>query len=85
MQARELEIKNPDGLRAKKAAMFVRSAGKFSSQIFIEKGNRKVNAKSIIGILSLGIKQGDRIYLFTQGKDEEKAIKALMQFAEAEL
>ena len=77
MQAKELTITNADGLRASKAAMFVQVAGQFSSQILVEKGNKKINAKSIMGVLSLGVKQGEKIYVFANGKDEEQAIQAM--------
>ncbi len=77
MQAKELMITSADGLRASKAAMFVQIAGGFSSQIFVEKGNKKINAKSIMGVLSLGIKQGEKIYIFANGKDEQDAITAI--------
>ncbi|MGI5849786.1 MAG: HPr family phosphocarrier protein [Christensenellales bacterium] len=77
MQAKELIITNSDGLRASKAAMFVQVAGKFSSQILVEKGSKKINAKSIMGILSLGVKQGETIYVFANGKDEEQALAAI--------
>jgi len=77
MQAKELTITNADGLRASKAAMFVQVAGGFSSQIFVEKGNKKINAKSIMGVLSLGVKQGEKIYIFANGKDEQDAVAAI--------
>ena len=77
MKAKELTIMNEDGLRASKAAMFVQVAGKFSAQILVEKGNKKINAKSIMGVLSLGVKKGDKIFIFANGKDEEQAIEAM--------
>ena len=77
MQAKELTITNADGLRASKAAMFVQVAGGFTSQVFVEKGNKKINAKSIMGVLSLGVKQGEKIYVFANGKDEKEAIEAI--------
>ena len=77
MQAKELTITNADGLRASKAAMFVQVAGGFMSQVFVEKGNKKINAKSIMGVLSLGVKQGEKIYVFANGKDEIEAIEAI--------
>lgn len=77
MQAKELTIANADGLRASKAAMFVQVAGGFTSQIFVEKGNKKINAKSIMGVLSLGVKQGEKIYIFANGKDEQDAVSAI--------
>ena len=77
MQAKELTITNVDGLRASKAALFVQVAGGFTSQIFVEKGNKKINAKSIMGVLSLGVKQGETIYVFANGKDEKDAVEAI--------
>lgn len=77
MQAKEVTITNSDGLRASRAAMFVQVAGRFASQILVEKGNKKINAKSIMGVLSLGVKQGEKIYIFANGKDEEDAIEAM--------
>lgn len=77
MQAKELIITNADGLRASKAAMFVQVAGGYSSQIFVEKGNKKINAKSIMGVLSLGVKQGEKIFVFANGRDEDEAVAAL--------
>ncbi len=77
MQAKELTIASEDGLRASKAAMFVQVAGRFSSRILVEKGNKKINAKSIMGVLSLGVKQGEKIYIFANGDDEEEAVLAL--------
>ena len=79
MQYKELTIKSEDGLKGKNAAMFVQSAGKFESQVLIECGNKKVNAKSIMGVLSLGIKQGETIYVIANGKYEKEAVAALEQ------
>jgi phosphotransferase system HPr (HPr) family protein len=77
MQAKELTINSEDGLRASKAAMFVQVAGRFNSRILVEKGNKKINAKSIMGVLSLGVKQGEKIYIFANGDDEEEAVAAI--------
>ena len=77
MQAREILIMCTDGLRAAKAAMFVEVAETFDSLIFVEKGNKKINAKSLTGVLSLGAKQGEKIYIFAEGKDEEQALDAI--------
>jgi len=85
MQAKELTITNPDGLRAAKAAMFVQVAGRFSSQMLIEKGNKKINAKSIMGVLSLGVTQGEKIYVFANGKDEAEAIAAIEKLVRSNL
>ncbi len=74
-----LTIQNPEGLRARPAAQFVQLASGFTSQMLIEKGNKKVNAKSIMGVLSLGVGQGDSIQLFVSGPDEDVAISAMVE------
>lgn len=77
MLYKELTITSPDGLKSRPAALFVQVASKFSSQILIESENSKVNAKSIMGVLSLGLKQGESFYLLVNGKDEQEAVAAL--------
>ena len=79
---KEIIIKNHDGLKAKAAANFVQVANQFESQILIEFTNKKINAKSIMGLLSLGVKQGEAIYVFANGKDEKDAADALAALAE---
>ena len=59
------------------AALFVQVASRYDSQILIECENKKVNAKSIMGVLSLGIKKGESIYVLANGKDERAALQAL--------
>lgn len=78
---KEMKIENPGGLKARAAANFVQVAGKFESQILIECENKKINAKSIMGVLSLGIKQGEEVYVIANGKDEADAIEALAEAA----
>lgn len=72
-----IEVKNSDGLRSRSAAAFVQAAGKFESMIVIEKGNKKINAKSIMGVLSLGIMQNENIHISADGVDEVAALEAL--------
>lgn len=74
---KELVINNLDGLKAKAAANFVQAANRFDSQILIEFSNKKINAKSIMGLLSLGVKYGEFIYVFANGPDEKEAMAAL--------
>lgn len=74
---KELVINNYDGLKAKAAASFVQVANQYESQILIEFSNKKINAKSIMGLLSLGVKYGESIYVFANGKDEKDAVAAL--------
>lgn len=61
--------------------MFVSVAGKFESQILIEQENKKINAKSIMGVLSLGVQEGEIITIVANGKDEKEAIEALERLA----
>lgn len=77
MLYKELTINNPEGLKSRAAALFVQTASRYEAQILIECENKKVNAKSIMGVLSLGIKQGESIYVLANGKDERAAISAL--------
>jgi phosphocarrier protein len=73
----DLQIKNQAGLHARPAAMFVQRAASFKSNITISKDNRNANAKSIIGILGLGITQGDHLLVKIDGPDAEEAGVAL--------
>ena len=77
MLYKELVIKHPDGLKSRTAALFVQTAGCYESQILIESENKKVNAKSIMGVLSLKIRCGESIYVLANGKDEKEALDAL--------
>ena len=79
---KELVINNYDGLKAKAAASFVQIANQFDSQILIEFANKKINAKSIMGLLSLGVKYGESVYVFANGKDEKDAVAALVDLVE---
>lgn len=80
-----LTIQHEEGLRARNAAVFVQAASTFAAQMLIEKGNKKVNAKSIMGVLSLGVGKGDTIHLIVSGEDEQKALAAMEALAEGEL
>lgn len=77
MYRREVKIKNTEGLHARPASLFVREASKYSSEIFLEKDNKKVNGKSILGVLGLGAALGDRIIISAEGEDAQKAVNGL--------
>lgn len=68
------------GLQAGPASIFVQTANRFSSEIYLTKGERRVNAKSIMGLLSLAIAKGDTIELKATGGDGDEAIQALGDF-----
>lgn len=79
----KLVVLNEAGIHARPAALLVKTAAKFSSEIIIEKNDRVINAKSIMNILSAGLKKGDEIKLKVTGPDEEEAMKALVELFEA--
>ena len=70
-------VTNNIGLHARAAAYFVQRASEFKSTILIQRGERTANAKSLLGILSLGIMPGAEIVLTAEGKDEKTAINTL--------
>lgn len=83
--ARELTIvKLKTGLQARPAAFFVQEANKYSADIFVEKGNKKVNAKSIMGIMSLAVRTGTEIAISAEGADAEQAVANLKALVEKE-
>lgn len=79
---KEFVIKNKIGLHARPAALFVQTANKFKSDIIVEKDGEKVNAKSILGILSLGAEKGVHIAIEAKGKDGKKAIQEFKRLIE---
>lgn len=83
MQSVELIISNEVGLHARPAALFVQTANKFKARISISKDGQKVNAKSIIAVLSLGAAKGSRVVIEAAGEDEGQAIDALKKLVEA--
>jgi catabolite repression HPr-like protein len=68
------------GLQARPAALFVQEANKFSSDIFLESNGKRVNAKSIMGLMSLAISSGTTVKMIADGNDENEAIEALTSF-----
>ncbi len=79
----KVEIINDVGLHARPAAIFVQTAGKFESDVWLEKDERKVNAKSIMGLMSLAISCGTVVTIITDGEDEEQAMKELVELVES--
>ena len=74
---KKIVVKNKLGLHARPAALFVQLANKFDSQIIVEKDNQKVNGKSIMGILTLGVERGSSIIIEAEGQDSKIAISEL--------
>ena len=79
---KSIEIKSEEGLHARVASLFVKTCTKFKSDIYIEKDNIQINAKSIMGIIALGALKGDVISVIVNGYDEEEAMKAIEEFLE---
>jgi catabolite repression HPr-like protein len=77
MSKRPVVVKLRTGLHARPAALFVQEANKFSSEVFVEKDEKKVNAKSIMGIMSLAISSGTEVVISAEGADSEQAVNAL--------
>ncbi|MEH7094977.1 HPr family phosphocarrier protein [Neobacillus vireti] len=84
MLVKEIEVKLKTGLQARPAALFVQEANRFSADIFLEKDGKKVNAKSIMGLMSLAVGSGVLINIIADGEDEEKAIVVLSDFIQKE-
>ena len=82
---KKLTICNRQGLHARPAALFVRLASKFDSEITVRKGKEQVNGKSIMGILMLGCEKGSQIELLVEGKDAAKALQELSHLMNEEL
>ena len=74
---KEIVVKNAQGLHARPAALFVQIASRYNSDVTIQKGNEKVNGKSIMGILTLGVQPGVTLTLEADGEDAEKVIAEL--------
>ena len=85
VKEKKVMITNKTGLHARPAAQFVQKAGKFDSKIEIVFEEKEVNAKSIMGIMSLGISQGTEITIRSEGEDAEEAVQTLIDFIENEL
>ncbi len=79
MITREAVVKSESGLHNRAASLFIQKANEHKSTIWIEVDNRRVNAKSLLGVLSLGLTKGTTVTLMADGPDEESAIEALAE------
>ena len=79
MCVKDVVVKNQVGLHARPATFFIQKANEFKSSIWVEKDDRKVNAKSLLGVLSLGIDGGTGIKVIAAGPDEEQAVDELVK------
>lgn len=81
MFSKEVRVTNQVGLYAKAATTFVQKANEFKSTIWVEKEERRVNAKSLLGILSMGLTKDSEMTILAEGKDEQEAVMALIELA----
>ncbi len=84
MITREVTINNQVGLHARPATFFIQKANEFKSVIWVEKDERRVNAKSLLGVLSLGIVKGTTISIIAEGVDEAQAVETLADLIDRE-
>ncbi|MBQ3003959.1 MAG: HPr family phosphocarrier protein [Clostridia bacterium] len=79
MTRKDVTIQNEKGLHARPATLFIQKANYFRSSVWVENGDRKANAKSLLGVLSLAVSKGDVITLSAEGSDEAEAVAGLSQ------
>ncbi len=79
MVIKEATVNNQVGLHARPATFFIQKANEFKCGIWVEKEERRVNAKSLLGVLSLGIVKGTTIRIAADGPDEEEAVASLIE------
>ena len=84
MLSKDVTVKNQVGLHARPATFFIQRANEYQSSIWIEKEERKVNAKSLLGVLSLGITKGTQVTIIADGSDEEDAVNGLVELITSE-
>lgn len=78
MFSKDVVVQNQVGLHARPATFFIQKANEFKSSIWVEKDERKVNAKSLLGVLSLGITKGTTISIIADGADEQETVTTLV-------
>ena len=83
MYVKEVMVQNQVGLHASPATFFIQKANEFKSSIWVEKEERRVNAKSLLGVLSLGIVGGTSIKVIADGADEEAAVESLIKLVQS--
>lgn len=77
MLSKEITLVNSVGLHARPATFFIQKANSYRCSVWIENNSRRANAKSLLGVLSLGVRQGDSVTLVADGIDENEAIEGL--------
>jgi phosphotransferase system HPr (HPr) family protein len=80
MVTKNMTIEIKTGLEARPVALFVQVASQFESSIYVEYGTKKVNAKSIMGMMTLGLAAGEKVLVTAEGEDEEQAIGKIEEY-----
>lgn len=80
MTSKSIQIKLENGLEARPVALLVQEASKYESTIYIQSGDKKVNAKSIMGMMSLGLDNGEALAVTAEGADEQAAVDNIEKF-----
>lgn len=80
MTSKSIQIKLENGLEARPVALLVQEASKYESTVYIQSDDKKVNAKSIMGMMSLGLDNGDQLTVTAEGTDEQTAVDNIEKF-----
>jgi phosphocarrier protein len=84
MYSKEISVKNSIGLHARPATIFIQKANEFRSSVWIERGEMKANAKSLLGVLSLGVTKDSVVTISAEGSDEKDAVYVLTSLVASE-
>jgi len=85
MTKKDIQIKLENGLEARPVALLVQEASKYDSTIYIQSGDKKVNAKSIMGMMSLGLDNGEQLQVTAEGADEQMAVDNIEKFLSGQM
>jgi phosphocarrier protein len=83
MTEKMIQVLNRAGIHARPSALLVQTVKDFKSNIYIERGNEKINAKSILGVITLGAGFGTELKIIAEGEDEKEAVEAVVRLFES--
>ncbi len=84
MKKQNVEIRLKNGLEARPIALLVQTASQFLSRVYLVQGERRINAKSIMGMMTLVLASGDEVTVSAEGEDEDAAVEAIVKYLSAE-
>ncbi len=84
MMEKQVQVALKSGLQARQAALFVQEANRYQADVYLQKDDKKVNAKSIMGIMSLAISKGSTVTILADGSDEDQAVAGLTSMIQKE-